>query len=83
MRRCPFFKENKPCPNTKKRRFEFVEGNSRKFWEISVPSNEVQVQYGRIGTKGQVASKVFPDKEAANKHHGGGGLDEHHFGYGD
>jgi DNA ligase-1 len=50
------------------RRFEFVEGTSRKFWEITHNRNEVTVRYGRIGTGGQSNSKQFPDEQAARTH---------------
>ena len=50
------------------RRFEFTEGNSNKFWEISVRGTDVMVRYGRIGTTGQVHVKSFPDGRAAAKH---------------
>jgi DNA ligase 1 len=50
------------------RRFEFTEGNSNKFWEVSVRGTDVMVRYGRIGTAGQVNIKSFPDGQAAAKH---------------
>ena len=51
-----------------KRRFEFVEGNSSKFWEVSVNAREVLVRWGRIGTTGQAETKTFADAAAAGKH---------------
>ncbi len=51
-----------------KRRFEFVGGNSDKFWEIAVNGCEVLVTFGRRGTNGQAETKRFPDEAAANKH---------------
>lgn len=58
-----------PAPSaTGKRRFEFSEGNSNKFWEIVVNGTEVNVQFGRIGTPGQSNAKSFPDQAAAAKH---------------
>jgi predicted DNA-binding WGR domain protein len=51
-----------------KRRFEFVGGNSDKFWECSVNGNEVIVRYGRNGTTGQTETKTFPDTDSATKH---------------
>lgn len=48
-----------------KRRFEFVEGASSKFWEIEVTGVSHAVQYGRIGTNGQIKSKTFPSAEEA------------------
>src|SRR5262249_4231062 len=50
------------------RRFEFSEGNSNKFWAVSVSGTEVPVGYGRIGTQGQALVKSFPDEQAAHKH---------------
>jgi DNA ligase-1 len=49
------------------RRFEFSEGNSNKFWEVSVQGTEVTVRYGRIGSQGQTNMKSFPDEAAAAK----------------
>ena len=51
-----------------KRYFEFVEGSSSKFWEISVSDKTVTVRYGRIGTDGQTNVKVLADAAAATKH---------------
>jgi predicted DNA-binding WGR domain protein len=51
-----------------RRRFEFVEGNSRKFWEVVVQGPEVTVCYGRIGTQGQSNTKSFADASAASRH---------------
>jgi DNA ligase 1 len=53
---------------TVKRRFEFVEGSSDKFWEISVNGNEVIVCFGRNGTSGQTETKSFADASTAQKH---------------
>lgn len=53
---------------TMTRHFEFVEGNSSKFWEISSSGNEVTVRFGRIGTDGQTQTKTFADTGAANQH---------------
>ena len=50
-----------------KRRFEFVEGASAKFWEISVNGVETVVRWGRLGTNGQTQKKTFPDAAAATK----------------
>lgn len=51
-----------------KRRFEFSEGSSNKFWEISVAGSDVTVRFGRIGTNGQAQTKKLPDAAAATKH---------------
>jgi DNA ligase-1 len=53
---------------TPRRRFEYSEGSSNKFWEISAAGPEVTVRFGRIGTTGQVQSKSFPDTAAAVRH---------------
>jgi len=52
----------------KKRYFEFVEGTSSKFWEISVAGTDVTVRFGRIGTGGQTKTKSFADEAAAREH---------------
>ena len=50
------------------RRFEFIEGTSSKFWEITNNNREVTVCYGRIGTNGQTQTKSFTSEAAANTH---------------
>ena len=50
------------------RRFEFSEGNSNKFWEVSHDGSDVKIRFGRIGTQGQSQIKAFGDEETANKH---------------
>ena len=50
------------------RYFEFVGGNSRKFWEITVAGSDVTVRFGRIGTDGQSQTKSFDDEAAAARH---------------
>ncbi len=50
------------------RRFEFVEGHSAKFWEISTRDREVTVRYGRLGTSGQTLTKSFVSDVAASSH---------------
>jgi predicted DNA-binding WGR domain protein len=49
------------------RRFEFEEGGSSKFWEVSVDGSDMTVTYGRIGTSGQTKTKSFATNEAAQK----------------
>jgi uncharacterized protein YwqG/predicted DNA-binding WGR domain protein len=51
------------------RRFEFAEGSSNKFWEVTVSDNTLTVRFGRIGTPGQEKSKTFPRPELAQKEH--------------
>jgi predicted DNA-binding WGR domain protein len=50
-----------------KRRFEFVEGTSSKFWEVWIVGNEVRTAYGKIGTSGQTTIKDEGSAEAATK----------------
>jgi predicted DNA-binding WGR domain protein len=50
---------------TKPRYFEFVEGNSSKFWEVSQTGNAMTTRWGRIGSAGQSKTKTFADEKAA------------------
>jgi len=50
------------------RRFEFIGGNSARFWSITVSGSHVDVRCGRLGTYGQLSAKPFPDAVAAQKH---------------
>jgi predicted DNA-binding WGR domain protein len=52
---------------TAPRYFEFSEGTSNKFWEITMTGNAVKTRYGKIGTPGQQTLKEFGDKAAAQK----------------
>jgi predicted DNA-binding WGR domain protein len=54
-----------PGPAAGRRRFEFIEGASSKFWEVWIDGTNVCTQYGRIGTAGQTTSKPFGDPAAA------------------
>ena len=55
-----------PSPASKgKRYFEFVEGKSSKFWEVSVSGNDVTTRWGRIGSDGQSKTKTFADAAKA------------------
>ena len=56
------------APPVPARRFELVEGNTSKYWEVSVCGCEVTVRYGRIGAEGQARTKVLADEEAARRH---------------
>lgn len=53
-----------------KRRFEFVEGTSSKFYEVDVAGNAVSVTFGRIGTAGQTQTKQFASAAEAQQHAG-------------
>lgn len=55
-------------PNQTTRRFEFVEDNSDKFWELTLSESQVTVCFGRNGTTGQRESKTFADAATAQKH---------------
>jgi predicted DNA-binding WGR domain protein len=48
-------------------RYEFSEGGSNKFWEISREGSSFTTTYGKIGTKGQTTQKSFPDEEKAKR----------------
>ena len=50
------------------RRFEYIEGASSKFWEITTNKREVTVRYGRIGSNGQTQTKSFTSDAAADTH---------------
>ncbi len=47
------------------RHFEFTEGTSNKFWEVSVSGNAMTTRWGRIGSNGQSKTKTFADAQAA------------------
>jgi predicted DNA-binding WGR domain protein len=49
------------------RLFEFVEGSSSKFWEITMDGTDVKTRYGKIGTDGQTTLKSFDDAAGAQK----------------
>lgn len=55
----------KPSMN---RRFEFIGGNSAKFYEVRVVAKLVTVRYGRIGTDGQTQTKEFKSALEAQVH---------------
>jgi DNA ligase-1 len=46
-----------PAAAPKRRRFEFVEGSSNKFWEVWVEGNDCVTQWGKIGTDGRETVK--------------------------
>ncbi len=50
------------------RYFEFIGGQSAKFWETGSRDNQVIVRFGRIGTAGQTQVTSFPDAVAAEHH---------------
>jgi predicted DNA-binding WGR domain protein len=50
-------------------RYEFVEGTSSKFWEITLEGSSFTTRYGRIGTDGSVTLKEFDSPDKAKKEH--------------
>lgn len=48
-------------------RYEFKEGSSSKFWEITLSSNTFTTRWGRIGTNGQEKSQTFDTSAEAKK----------------
>ncbi|MGO8750290.1 MAG: DNA ligase [Thermoguttaceae bacterium] len=59
---------NPASAKTSLRYFEFIEGKSSKFWEISIQGCEVTVRFGRIGSQGATQTKTFADASAAQGH---------------
>lgn len=51
------------------RRFEFVKGASKKFWEIELEGNRFKVRWGRIGAEGQTKEKRFASLASARTAH--------------
>ena len=49
------------------RRFEYSEGSSNKFWEISVAGNSLTIHFGRIGTVGQSQTKTYANEAKAKR----------------
>jgi predicted DNA-binding WGR domain protein len=47
------------------RRFELMNGSSRKFWEITQSNHSVTVRFGRIGTIGQSQTKTCSTESEA------------------
>ncbi|PAJ81567.1 WGR and DUF4132 domain-containing protein [Burkholderia ubonensis] len=47
------------------RRFELIEGNSSKFWEVEQDGSALNIRWGRIGTAGQSQMKSFADDAKA------------------
>ena len=48
-------------------RYEFVDGASKKFWEIALEGTSFTTTYGRIGTDGQMSMKEWDDEDKAKK----------------
>lgn len=47
------------------RRFEFIEGDASRFWEIRPAGDGFVIRYGRIGTQGRTLVRQFPDRRTA------------------
>jgi DNA ligase-1 len=54
-----------PAAAGKPRYFEFIEGSSNKFWEVSQSGNTMTTRWGRIGSNGQSKTKTFADAQGA------------------
>ena len=50
-------------------RYEFVDGSSSKFWDITLDGSSFTVVYGKIGTAGTTQTKTFDDDAKALKEH--------------
>ena len=50
-----------------KRRFEFSDGSSNKFWEIEVHGEGFTTRHGKIGTAGTEVAKTFDSADEAQK----------------
>ncbi|AKQ67207.1 Molybdate metabolism regulator [Myxococcus hansupus] len=50
-------------------RYEFKEGSSSKFWEITLSDNTFTTRWGRIGTDGQEKTQTFGSAAEAQKEH--------------
>ena len=49
------------------RRFEFSEGSSNKFWQVTVADHDLHITWGKIGTAGQTQTKSFASAAAAQQ----------------
>ncbi len=49
------------------RRYEFIDGPSQKFWEITLEGDDIKRRWGRLGTKGQRSTKTFPGEHHAQR----------------
>jgi uncharacterized protein (TIGR02996 family) len=50
-------------------RYEFKEGSSSKFWEITLSGSTFTTRWGRIGTEGQEKTQHFDSPAEARKEH--------------
>lgn len=49
--------------------FEFSDGSSNKFWEISLEAAKVTTRYGKIGSDGQSTPKTYKSGGEAKSEH--------------
>ncbi len=56
-----------PAASASERRFQFTEGNSRKFWAVAQEGASLTIRFGRIGTTGQVQTKTFVGEPRAQR----------------
>jgi uncharacterized protein (TIGR02996 family) len=47
------------------RTFEYSEGTAHKFWNVEVRDNTYYLTFGKVGSKGQMQRKQFPDQAQA------------------
>ncbi len=59
----PAADSGKSSKSGKGRYFEFVEGSSSKFWEITVEGTTFYTRYGKIGTDGQTTQKDYDSED--------------------
>lgn len=50
-------------------RYEFSDGKSNKFWEITQDDTVLTIVFGRIGTAGTLSTKVLPSAYSAKAEH--------------
>src|SRR5688572_24306996 len=50
-------------------RYEFSEGSSNKFWDITLTGKSFTTTYGKIGANGQTTIKTFKSDGDAKKEH--------------
>lgn len=55
----------RPAQENLPRYFEFIDGSSSKFWEITLCGNDVTTRWGRIDSDGQSKTKSFDSADKA------------------
>ena len=60
-------KRKKADSSTTTTHLVFQEGNSNKFWKITIDGTSTIVNYGKVGTAGQTSTKEHKDAAAAEK----------------